>query len=297
MAEPSVFVIGAQKCGTTTVADILAAQPEIFVPSIKETYFFCDEALWAKGLDWYRGEFYSPSATGQKRIFCDATPFYLASRDAIDRLAAYANADTRFIAVLRDPVSRAYSAYWHQRRLGNEPLSFEDALDAEPERIARARATGARWWRHAYVEVGRYAVQLAHAHDRLGRDRMLVLTRADLSDVGALQERLRRHIDLRPIEGSLDAPVRSNSAAMPRSQTLHRMITGRNPLKSVARAMLPRELRTRIGRRILAGNLQPARYPPMQPETRARLEAVFASDIAALEALGVAGADTLTSAG
>ena len=60
MGKPSVFVLGAQKCGTTTVADMLAAQPEVFVPSVKETYFFCDEELWAKGQDWYSDDTTTP---------------------------------------------------------------------------------------------------------------------------------------------------------------------------------------------------------------------------------------------
>ncbi len=299
MTEPSVFVLGAQKCGTTTIADLLATQSEIFVPSIKETYFFCDEELWAKGIDWYKSEFYRPSATGENRIFCDATPFYLASRQAVDRLGEYANTDTRFIVTLRDPVSRAYSAYWHQKRLGNEPLSFSDALDAEAERVKLARAEGGRWWRHAYTEVGRYASQLDYAFDVLGRDKVLVLLSEDLQDMPALRGRLREHIGLHSDSGG-DQPVmgmESNKSAMPRSQTLHRLVTGKNPVKSVARALVPREMRSRIGRKILKGNLKAGQYPPMDAATRARLERLFEPDVERLAAMGLTGVMAWKKAG
>ncbi len=296
MGKPSVFVLGAQKCGTTTVADMLAAQPEVFVPSVKETYFFCDEELWAKGQDWYSDEYYNASATGSHRLLCDATPFYLASREAIDRLADYADPDARFIVTLRNPVDRAYSAYWHQRRLGNEPMTFEESLDAEPERIAKARAAKERWWRHAYVEVGRYAGQLEHAFDKLGREKVLVLMNSELRDAAGLNQRLRAHLDLPESNAAPVAETHSNQSAMPRSATLHKLVTGKNPLKSAVRALIPRELRTRIGRGILQRNLKAEQYPPMPDETRSRLEALFASEIDALAAMGVTGASAWKAA-
>ncbi|ETX16722.1 hypothetical protein OCH239_01285 [Roseivivax halodurans JCM 10272] len=287
MADPSVFVLGAQKSGTTTVADLLAAQPEVFVPSIKETYFFCDETLWEKGIDWYRQEFYGSGPAQEARLCCDATPFYLASDAALERLAAYTGPEARFVVVLRDPVARAYSAYWHQRRLGNEDLSFEAALEAEPARIAAARAEGGRWWRHAYAEAGRYSGQLERAFDLLGRDRILILSQPDLRDARQLEQRLREHLGLPPRSSSGSGALQANRASMPRSQALQRFVTGRNPIKQVARKVLPRELRTRIGRTILKSNLKAQSYPPMRPETQARLQEMFAADIAALSALGV----------
>lgn len=298
MAEPSLFVLGSQKCGSTTIADLLAAQPEIFVPSIKETYFFCDEALWAKGFDWYRSEFYRNSATEGCRVYCDATPFYLASKEAIDRLADYADEETRFVVTLRDPVSRAYSSYWHQQRMGNESLSFEAALEIEPDRIAAARAEKGRWWRHAYTEVGRYAAQLDYAFEKLGRDRVLVLLPEDLKDVPKLQNQLREHVGLRPANSESSAEqMRSNSSSMPRSKTLHRLITKDNPLKSVIKTLLPREMRTKLGRKILSRNLKAGQYPPMDPATRARLEQLFAPEIDALMAMGITGAAAWKKAG
>lgn len=284
MPEPSVFVLGAPLCGVTGIAECLSRQREVFVPSIGGTHFFCDDTLWANGLDWYRREFFHPNATGNRRIFCDATSSYLASREAIDRLAEYSDAETSYIVVLGDPVERAWSAYWSQRSVGAETLDFEAALDAEPERVERARASGERWWQHAYVTMGRFSDQLSYAADRLGAKRMLVLGPPDLTDTITLQARLRAHIGLHEIAADelSDAPFRYPAAI--RSDALHRMIHGENAVKTVARRLLQREVRTRLGKRILARNAQPGHTPPMDASTRSRLTTLFAPDIDALAA-------------
>lgn len=287
MIKPSVFVLGVQKCGTTTVADLLARQPEVFVPSIKETYFFCDESHYARGEDWYQSEFYSPRATKSASLFCDATPFYMASLEALDRIASFADASARYIVCLREPVSRAYSAYWHQCRLGNEPLNFEAALAAESCRIAAARADRGRWWRHAYVEVGHYGAHLEQAFDRLGQSNFLILTEDNLSNMEELQATLRSFLDL-PERNEKPCLERSNAASMPRFAFLQDLVIRDNPIKRIASALIPRELRTSIGNSLLNANQKAFRYPPMDLETQRTLRAHFAGDLAKLEALGIA---------
>ena len=59
MNKPSVFLLGVQKSGTTAIAGMLAEHSEIFVPSVKETYFFIDESLNSRGESWYLSEYYS----------------------------------------------------------------------------------------------------------------------------------------------------------------------------------------------------------------------------------------------
>lgn len=283
MKQPSVFVLGVQKCGTTTIADLLDLQPEIFVPAIKETYFFCDDSIFAQGKsEWLKEHYQHTNAS----ILCDATPFYLASTEAVHRLSEFVDHDARFVVALRDPVARAYSAYWHQRRNGNETLSFEDALDQEASRISSARAKSERWWRHAYVEVGRYADQLERVFGLLGRDRFLIVSEPDLKDTAALQARLRTHLGL-PANAEVPKLARSNQAGMPRSRLLHSLIIKKNPLKRVVQKLLPRELRTRIGRHLISGNLKTAANPPMSTETRQRLYAEFQSDIARVAGMDV----------
>jgi hypothetical protein len=283
MRKPSVFVLGVQKCGTTTIADLLDLQPEIFVPAIKETYFFCDDSIFALGVSHWLKDHYQRSDAD---LLCDATPFHLASEEALRRIAEFVDDDTRFIVALRDPVARAYSAYWHQCRNGNETLGFEDALEQETDRIAVSRAKNGRWWRHAYVEVGRYDEQLDRAFDLLGRDRFLIVSEPDLRDLTAMQAKLRAHLGLLA-RAEVPDLARSNQAGMPRSRLLHSLIIKDNPVKRIVQKAVPRQLRTRVGRSLIAGNLKRASNPPMSAETQRRLYADFAQNIERLAAMNV----------
>jgi len=112
----------------------------------------------------------------------ESTPYYL-FHPAAPRRAAAILPNVRAIAILRDPVERAWSHYRHERRLGIETLSFEEAIDAEPDRTRGEleRVRGARWARSdslrhfSYQARGRYAEQLPRWFDAIGRERVLVL--------------------------------------------------------------------------------------------------------------------------
>lgn len=273
----NLFVLGVQKGGTTYIADLLSQQPDFFLPSIKETYFFAEDSRFEKGEGWFHREFYLPVLDDWPAYALDATPFYYCNPAALERIKAYGGEDTRYIMVIRDPVDRAYSAYWHQRRLNLEPLSFADALGAEEDRIAEAIRTGDRWWRQAYVTCGLYGEHLARTSEILGRQDILVLTSAMSRDEamlrGVLSDFLGREIR------QPTAKADQNSAAMPRFRSFHRMFTSDNVVKRLAGAIVPREVRTRIARRLMAMNLREFRYPPMDAEIRRSLRARFRPDL------------------
>ena len=287
----NLFILGVQKCGTTSLSDILSAHSEVFVPSIKETYFFCLDENFERGEDWYEAEFFAPAKARAVRWRADATPFYLASPEAMARIANYAGKDARFIVMLRDPVKRAMSAHQHQQRLGHEELSFEVALEAEAGRIDAARAARGRWWRHAYVEVGNYGAQLEAAFDLLGRERVLVLRQDQLRDQGALQAQLTAFLDL-SAPFPEDVKPHANPAAMPRSKLIRNLLTRQNSIKSLVRKLLPREIRTRIGTALNRANARAVPRNEIDPEIAAALGERFAPDQARLAALGLRSHET-----
>jgi hypothetical protein len=106
---------------------------------------------------------------------------------ALDRIAARLP-DVRLIIVLRDPVERAWSHYAYEVARGNEELSFADALDAEParlagaeERIRRGEVTDERHWRlHSYLARGRYAEQIEAVQARFDPAQLLVVVSEEL---------------------------------------------------------------------------------------------------------------------
>lgn len=267
--RPNLFVLGFQKCGTTLVSDILSKHPDIFIPAIKETYFFLDDEKYGRGFEWYLKEYFAPAKASHKWVG-EGTPFYACDRAAMERLCADVDVKSaRFIIVLRDPVQRAYSAYWHIKRLGMEELSFEEALEAEPARIKTAYDGAERWWRHAYKTVSSYGSHIAMLQEFLPSDSLLILLDADLRDSAQLRARLAAFLSISP--NRFEAIEASNRASMPRFRWIQDLIIGRNPLKSLARRLIPRERRSKLAKVVLKANSIEGQYPAMHPDTAQRL--------------------------
>jgi sulfotransferase family protein len=181
---PDFLVIGAQKAGTTALYAYLRWHPGITGPSWKEVSFF--DRHWWRGPAWYRGQF--PLRSGS-RLVGEASPSYLFHPLAPERVRSLVPA-ARLVALVRDPVARAYSHYQHEVALGREPLSFEDALAAEGERtrgeearlVADPRAFSRPWWDHTYVARGLYAEQLERWLAVFPREQLLVVRSEDLGE-------------------------------------------------------------------------------------------------------------------
>ena len=171
---PTFLVVGAQRSGTTSLYEYLAAHPDVFMATPKELHFF-DRHL-DRGVDWYRSRF--EGARGERAVG-EATPAYLYVPSAAEGMADVVP-ECRLVAVLRNPVDRAFSHYLLERGRGWEDRSFEDAIDAEPERLASGSID--ELLHHSYVDRGRYVRQLRRIGERFARSALLVLLFEDLRD-------------------------------------------------------------------------------------------------------------------
>ncbi|MEA2550653.1 MAG: hypothetical protein QOE25_422 [Actinomycetota bacterium] len=179
---PGFILIGGQRCGTTALFHQLRRHPAVGDPLRKEIHFF--DANFERGERWYRAHFPSPEemAESNERITGEASPSYLFHPDVPARVHQVLP-DARFVVLLRDPVIRAWSQWSLARSLHSEALSFEAAVAAEPERLARAlerkdadpNDRGAEYRRVSYLARGDYAPQLRRWFDIVGRHRVLVL--------------------------------------------------------------------------------------------------------------------------
>jgi hypothetical protein len=199
-ALPDFLIIGGQRCGTTSLHHYLAEHPQVRPATGKEIQFF--SIHYGRGERWYRGHFPVPMAGRQS---FEASPYYLFHPRAAER-AAVTLPQARFIALLRDPVERAYSHYLHTRSYGGEPLSFGDALAAEHDRLAWAlragpdsRAAHAVLRRHSYAARGRYAEQLERWFRHVPRSRIHVVRSEDFyADPATTYAEILRFLDLEP---------------------------------------------------------------------------------------------------
>ena len=179
---PDFLVIGAQKAGTTALYAYLRWHPSIAGPFWKEVSFF--DRHWARGEAWYRGQF--PLRSSGK-IVGEASPSYVFHPLAPQRVEEVVP-EARLIVLVRNPVDRALSQYNHEVALGREPLPFEEALDAEEERLrgeqermaADPRYFSREWWSHTYKARGRYAEQLERWLAVFPCEQLLILPSDDL---------------------------------------------------------------------------------------------------------------------
>jgi hypothetical protein len=180
---PNFLIIGAQKAGTTALYAYLRRHPQITGPSWKEVSFF--DRHYARGEAWYRGNF--PNSLRARGLVGEASPSYLFHPLAPERVAGLVP-QAKLIALVRNPVDRAFSQYQHEVALGREPLPFEDALAAEDERLRgeeeRMLADSAYfsrpWWDYTYRARGRYAEQLERWLTAFPREQLLVVPSEDL---------------------------------------------------------------------------------------------------------------------
>jgi hypothetical protein len=203
--RPDVLIVGAPKAATSALHVALARHPQVYASPIKEPkYYLCGDApppAYSGPGDAHSQQEWIWRRTDYERLFTaapadavrlESTPFYLYVPDARRRLAEDLP-EARFVAVIRDPVDRAYSNWMHLWVDGLEPEpDFCRAWRAEEERIA---AGWAPFWH--YQRQGRYGEQLADLIGRVGRDRVLVLRyREVVAEPVATLNRVCRFLDI-----------------------------------------------------------------------------------------------------
>lgn len=181
MNNPSFFVLGAARSGSTFLHSLLRQHPNIFLPAYKEPTFFCRSFQGIKNPIDYLGLF--PSDPKYKAIG-EASHAYLTDPESPRAIKTiYPNA--KFIVVLRDPVERAYSLYHWMRKNGYEPInSFERALLAEKKR-KNSRRFAAKphqyLYNSLYIESGMYGKQLSRYLKMFDPSNFLALRFSDLT--------------------------------------------------------------------------------------------------------------------
>jgi hypothetical protein len=259
---PGLLLLGAPKCGTSTLAAWWHAHPQGFTAPAKEVGFFWPE--WDRGLDWYRAQF-AGAKPGQ--VTCDASPAYMYIDDALDRIKATLP-EARLAVVLREPVSRVWSHWSYMVALGLDPRSFDVVLDVEE----RDESIGPPGFPFGYLHMSRYVAALDRVLQRFDREQLLVVLTDELRDdpTGTFA-RLCAHGGIEPGE-----PQESrNVGRFPRFPGLQRR------LNRAGAATWPLGL----GRRLMLANLREGPPPPLPPQAAARLERLLRPELPALEEL------------
>ena len=250
MSLPDFLIVGAMKCGTTALRSYLQQHPEIYIAP-RAIHFFDREENYERGLGWYERHF---ERGGAHRAIGEKTPGYCFKSLAPERIHRHLPR-TKLIFILRDPVARAYSHYWHRLRRGKERIAFEAVL---AQGLAEERTLGQT--RCEVLSRGRYAEQVQRYLQFFSRDQMhFILAEDFLRDS---RQDLRRIFELIGVsaDASVDFNSLRNTGYVPRSSPLvwysRKLFKGSFPYQLISR--LNRGARTS--------------YPPMADETREQLQ-------------------------
>lgn len=289
---PNFLVIGAPKAGTTSLWDFLRAHPQVYMPAdVKETNYFVLEGKRAsyrgpgdeEGLnrvavtDRARYERLFDGVTDEMAVG-EVSPFYMSDADIPRRISACIPR-AKMVAILRNPVDRAFSSYLHLVRDGRETLDFATALQREAERAA------ANWeplWR--YRDLGLYHKYLSRYYELFDPGQIRVYLFEEL--IGDKRETLANLMQFLGIDNSVEIELKKmNSAAhvtLAKNRLIKDLVFEDNIVKQAAKRWLP------------AGSVRMARdllvsvnsyKPRIAASVRRELQAFYRRDIEALERL------------
>ena len=200
---PDCLIIGAQKAGTTTLYLSLLDHPNVVGPDLREIDFFSYQ--YKKGLNWYRARFpasilrfYETQVRSAPFLTCESSPSYMLDPRAPGRARKHLP-QVKIVALLRDPVERAYSHYRMMVRFGYEELSFAAATAAEEERIGEERdrlltdpsfsqPLSQNFMTYSYLHGGLYVDRLEPWLQTFPREQVLVLQSEELWKDNGLYE-------------------------------------------------------------------------------------------------------------
>ncbi len=290
MPKPTFLLIGGQKCGTTSLVAYLHQHPRVFFSARKEPQFFALEGQSRVFHGPGDGNMNGPrairtiedylalfGAVRAETAIGEGSTMYLSSTQAPERIAHHLP-DAKLIAILRDPVERAYSSFLHLARDEREPLrDFVAAFDAEDARMADGWS--ASW---AYRSRGFYARHLRRYLDIFPRERLKIFLYDDFRDhpLEVVREIFRFigvHDTFVP-----DMSFRLQRTGLPRSRRLHRILKQAYRVERRIQMLVPSGRVPVTLEGLRSWNLV---RPPLPAEIRRQLIKVYWDDLIELQAL------------
>ncbi|MDY7000919.1 MAG: sulfotransferase, partial [Thermodesulfobacteriota bacterium] len=234
------------------------------------------------GREHYLGEFFPDRA--KEPVLCDVDPEFMYDPAVPERMHRALSSDVRIVFMFRNPADRAYSQYLMSMRRGFEELSFEEALKAEPGRLAQGDPFKRSHF--SYQDRGLYSVQIERFLEYFPPESMLFVLFEDfVRDRGRALSEICAFAGLDP--GLLKEPAQAvyNKGGEPRLKILSRLRGQRHPVKDMLKPFIPPGLRWKMYDLLDKMNLGSKKPPGMSLETRSRLMEVYRDEIKRLEAV------------
>lgn len=214
-ARRHLLLIGAQRSGTTWLADVLDAHPQVTLtrPARPEPKVFLSDEVLERGAEWYRSTYFAHAT--DERLLLDKSTSYLEYPEAADR-AVRVLGDPLALVQLRDPVQRAVSHWAFTSDSGLEDRPLAEALEANLEGPLPWDPTRTSVSPYAYLERGRYVDHLQPWHERLGDDLTVVFLEEVRGDPAVLRDlQVRLGLDPADPPATAGSPVNRSTRDKP----------------------------------------------------------------------------------
>lgn len=273
--KANLFLIGAPKCGTTSLANYLASVDEIYLPPSKEPHYYSEDMYRIYDAKDYE-ELYRPGRKSRYRL--DASVWYLYSEVAIERIIKEVP-DAKFIAMVRNPVDMVPALFRQMRVNQEEPINnLVKAWHSQEKRRTGPKASiFTRTNKYLlYGEACALGSQLERVSERVGRQNLLVLSIEDLGDKAFVDKALTEFL-------GISAP----SGQIPKSNTVHqrRSILLAKIVRLAGMVVRFLRIRTRFGilNWLTRANKVGAQRESLSPDFRRELQVYFQEEIGKLE--------------
>ncbi len=281
MPMPNFFIVGAAKCGTSSLYYYLKQHPQVFMSEAKEPQFFLDDKGGVNDRAVYERLF---EAVTDEKAVGEATTAYLYAEESPGLIKA-AVPDARIIILLRNPAEMAYSLWRYICRIGKrgESLSFVDALKAEDGRMKDPEFRMGETW-HAqfyYFHRGLYYEQVKRYIDTFGRDNVKVFIFEDFAkDPVRICREAFMFLGVYP---DFVPDLRKKNVGNVRHRGLKKLLSEPTPYQAKMMAVIPEGIRKPLNDLLV--DLNSRRPKPMDRRLRRELLDKYAPDIKRLEGL------------
>lgn len=267
---PNFILAGAMKSGTTFLTNLLLNHPDIkFIDRKMDYSYFDDDRIYKRGKDWYLSLFNDLVENKKEGTLIGQTSADINfNPESVNRVLEH-DPNMKLIFVLRHPIERTYSLYWHQYGMAREHRRFEQAI--ENERVVLNKSYN-NFKHKSFVERSRYDKQFKNIVGVVPEENLLIL------DFDSLVKDTKTTVNIvldflgaskiNDIEDLNFSKLPKNPALIP---TSHFIV--------VLSAFIQNLGMVRVGRRLVNLTRQEVRPPKMKPETRALLEEELKDDI------------------
>ena len=287
MRRPTIFIVGAPKCGTTALFEWLDRHPQVGMSRPKEPQFFADDILGHQrtvtDMESYLLCFEEP---GEAEFFGEASTCYLASASAAEQIRTF-SPTAKIIAMVRDPVETMYAMH-NERLLNNleHIRDFASALDSDAPRFWTAgRFRGEQVIRLSYRRMVQFAEQVQCYIQVFGRENVHVIVYDDL--LASAQEVYKNTLDFLGLEDDQREDfAKVNANRRVRSIAMHGFVKDSGgSVQHIVRHMLPKPVRASISSIVNQFNVVEEPRPKMDSSLRRRLVKECFREIDALSEL------------